>query len=184
MKLITALSALSWLLTSYVMGFPVNKDPYGYAPYVWITVSKCNPQNGWCQGNSRSSFALIVNYNGSRDTWCTHYCPGMIHAHWRPLRSKGDGDDDELENHETEGSFLGAFVRRLDKSSCIPVPGGFPCADRVIADTPLNKISILNPHLLPGAPSCLGGAYEMIPPDYDFIILRGLTVQVSGLYLL
>lgn len=47
------------------------------------------------------------------------------------------------QQHETEGSILGAYVRRLDKSYCTVVPRGFQCLDRVIISTPLNNISIL-----------------------------------------
>lgn len=43
---------------------------------------------------------------------------------------------------------------------------------------------IWKPHPLPEATSCLGGTYEIIPSDYDCTFFRGLTVQVSGLYLL
>lgn len=39
--------------------------------------------------------------------------------------------------------MLGGLVRKLDRSSCLQVPGGFKCSDRVVESMPLNKISIL-----------------------------------------
>lgn len=134
------LIALSLSLLQCVIGSPVNtNEPYGYAPYVWIAVSACNTQTGWCQGNSKSGFALTVdNYNRTSDM-CTHYCPGMIYAHWRPFPNS----DEDLTKSKTEGSMLGAYVMKLDRLSCLLVPGGFKCSDRVVANTPLNKISIL-----------------------------------------
>ena len=36
----------------------------------------------------------------------------------------------------------------------------------------------------PGAPSCLGGARLMVVPEYDLKFLRGVVVEVSGLYVL
>ncbi|KAJ7983521.1 hypothetical protein DPEC_G00377190 [Dallia pectoralis] len=48
-----------------------------------------------------------------------------------------------LFRHKAEGSMLGAYVRKLDRSSCVAVPGGYKCSDSVVASTPLNKISIL-----------------------------------------
>ena len=137
MRLVIAL-ALSWL--PYLMGSPVDKnDPYGYAPYVWISVSTCSTQNSWCQGQSLSGFALTVDYYNRTSDMCTHYCPGKIYAHWRPFRDAAW----DLTKHETEGSMLGAYVRKLDRMSCLVVPGRFKCSDRVVANTPLNKISIL-----------------------------------------
>ena len=119
------------------MGSPVdNTKSYGYAPYVWINVDTCN--GGWCQGISASGFALAMGeYNGMSDM-CTDYCPGSINAHWRPSQ---DWNSD-LTKYKTEGSFLGAYVKKLDRGSCLTVPGGFKCSDRVVRDTPLNKISI------------------------------------------
>ena len=137
MRVLTLALSLS-LLQCVIIGNPLNsKAPYGYAPYAWIAVSACNTHTGWCQGNSKSGFAMTVDkYNRTSDM-CTHYCPGMIYAHWRPFP---DGD---LTKARTEGSMLGAYVMTLDRLSCIPVPGGFKCSDRVVAHTPLNKISIL-----------------------------------------
>ncbi|XP_055739266.1 uncharacterized protein LOC129824019 [Salvelinus fontinalis] len=130
--------SLSWL--PYLICAPVNNsDPYGYAPYVWITASSCSRQTGWCQGRSQSGFALTVNNYTRTSDRCTHYCPGMIYAHWRPLRESVA----DLKKHQAEGSILGAYVKRLDRTSCLVVPGGFDCSDRVVVDTPLNKVSIL-----------------------------------------
>ncbi|TKS75743.1 hypothetical protein D9C73_010096 [Collichthys lucidus] len=138
------LVALSLLWLPHLTGSPVdsnNDKPHGYAPYVWITVHTCNVQTGWCQGQSRSGFALTVDnfYNRTSDT-CTHYCPGMIYAHWRPFR---DDPTNDSSKPMPKVSMLGAYVKKLDRSSCLEVPGGFKCSDRIVANTPLNKISIL-----------------------------------------
>ncbi|KAJ7983660.1 hypothetical protein DPEC_G00374620, partial [Dallia pectoralis] len=89
MRLLIALS-LSWLkclMSSPVHNTHDNSDkPYGYAPYVWIAVTSCSAQTAWCQGTSRTGFALsVTTYNRTSDL-CTHYCPGGIYAHWRPLQ--------------------------------------------------------------------------------------------------
>ncbi|KAE8278001.1 hypothetical protein D5F01_LYC23936 [Larimichthys crocea] len=138
------LVALSLLWLPHLTGSPVDSSddkPHGYAPYVWITVHTCNGQTGWCQGQSRSGFALTVDnfYNRTSDT-CTHYCPGMIYAHWRPFR---DDPANDSSKPMPRVSMLGAYVKKLDRSSCLEVPGGFKCSDRIVANTPLNKISIL-----------------------------------------
>lgn len=132
-----------WLLYCVTGSFPhtikTDNEPYGYAPYVWISVSSCNTQTGWCQGKTRSSFALTVAKNTTND-WCTHYCPGNVYANWRPVRESSAAD---LAKCETEGLMLGAYVNKLDKFSCLEIPGGFRCSDRVVKNTPLNKISIM-----------------------------------------
>lgn len=114
-------------------------EPYGYAPYVWISVISCNTQTGWCQGRTRTSFALAVAKNITEDR-CTHYCPENIYANWRPFR---DSSVTDLTKYETEGLMLGAYVNKLDKFSCLEIPGGFRCSDRVVRNTPLNKVSIM-----------------------------------------
>lgn len=118
-----------------------NSEPYGYAPYVWISVSQCNLHTGWCQGKSKGSFALTVDIQGDHatDGTCTHYCPGEIYAYWRPSKTSA-GD---LSKYEKERVMLGAYVFRLDKSSCREVPGKFPCSDRVVSTIPINKISVM-----------------------------------------
>lgn len=118
-----------------------NSEPYGHAPYVWISVSQCNLHTGWCQGKSKGSFALTVDIQGDHatDGTCTHYCPGEIYAYWRPSKTSA-GD---LSKYEKERVMLGAYVFRLDKSSCREVPGKFPCSDRVVSTIPINKISTL-----------------------------------------
>ena len=126
---------LLYLLT-IVKGLPVpyRTAPYGYAPYVWIDVSKCL-ETAWCVGMSKSGFALATGeYAGEK--LCTHYCPGKIHALWKPLY--------EQQNYFANSTkqILGAYVRKLDTSSCSLVPGGFKCSDRIVSDTPMNKISI------------------------------------------
>lgn len=116
-----------------------NVSAYGYAPFVWVRVSTCSNSNGWCLGSSLSGFALTVDtYDRANDT-CTHYCPGEIYAHWKPFRLSVDFTKTIAIEHR----MLGAYVRRLDKSSCLVVPGGFKCSDRVVSDTPLNRISIM-----------------------------------------
>ncbi|KAK7878274.1 hypothetical protein WMY93_031093 [Mugilogobius chulae] len=108
---------------------------YGYAPYAWICVNHCDPVSNWCRGRSAVGFALSVgSYNREKDI-CTHYCPGMIYAFWRPAETT-------FERGKTERCSVGAHVRRLDSTSCMTVPGGFKCSDRIVADTPLNKISV------------------------------------------
>lgn len=116
MRLLILISLLGILCCT---GSPINSDePYGYAPYAWITVSACNTQTGWCQGKSCSGFTLTVdNYDQASDK-CTHYCPGMIHAFWRCSRDSAGN----LTEHQTEGFILGAYVRKLDRSSCLVVP--------------------------------------------------------------
>lgn len=112
--------------------------PYGYAPYAWIAVRTCDAQTGWCQGQSRSGFALAVgNFTNRTGDTCTHYCPGMIYALWRP--GPADGSSALIPGSST----LGGLVKKLDRLSCLEVPGGFKCSDRVVESTPLNKISIL-----------------------------------------
>jgi len=125
----------------YHAGSPVDNknDPFGYAPYVWIKVNTCSARHSWCQGQSLSGFALTVDYDNSTSDKCTHYCPGKIYAHWRPFRNSVGN----LTRYEKEGSMLGAYVKKLDRASCLAVPGGFKCSDRIVAKTPLNKISIL-----------------------------------------
>lgn len=127
-----------WYIAEATPVYKTNQ-PYGYAPYVWISVDTCNAQTGWCQGKTRSSFALTVDIANTTKNHCTHYCPGEIYANWRP--SKDPSDD--LDKYKTEGLMLGAYVYKLDKSSCLLVPGGFPCSDRVVTTTPMNKISIM-----------------------------------------
>lgn len=128
---------LSWL--PCLMGSIVKPDqPYGYAPYVWVDVSTCNTQKGWCHGTSLGGFALTVDYADLTNDMCTHYCPGKIIANWRPFHhSVGDPAKNEAEG------LLGAYVKKLDRYSCLTVPGGFRCSDRVVTNTPLNEISIL-----------------------------------------
>lgn len=128
---------LSWL--PCLMGSIVKPDqPYGYAPYVWVDVSTCNTQKGWCHGTSLGGFALTVDYADLTNDMCTHYCPGKIIANWRPFHhSVGDPAKNEAEG------LLCAYVKKLDRYSCLTVPGGFRCSDRVVTNTPLNEISIL-----------------------------------------
>ncbi|KAK7915593.1 hypothetical protein WMY93_011354 [Mugilogobius chulae] len=116
-----------------------ENGPYGYAPYVWISISLCNPHDNWCVGRSMSGFALTLDYLNQTSDMCTHYCPGMIIAHWRPLEMKRDN----MGQYKQEGLALGAYVKRLDRASCHEVPGGFKCHERVVKSTPLNKVSIL-----------------------------------------
>ena len=128
---------ISLLLLPYITASPIsNADPYGYSPYVWITVSECNAHDGWCRGRSLSGFALTVDSYDRTIDMCTHYCPGRIYAHWRPFRESVGNLSQQ------DGYILGAYVRKLDRASCLVVPGGFKCSDRVITNTPLNKISI------------------------------------------
>ena len=133
-------SIISLLWLPHITASPIssNTDPYGYSPYVWITISECNAQNGWCQGRSHSGFALTVDKYDRTNDMCTHYCPGRIYAQWRPLRDSVGN----LSEFERDGYILGAYVKKLDKASCLMVPGGFKCSDRVVTNTPLNKISI------------------------------------------
>lgn len=116
--------------------------PYGYAPYVWISVLRCAAGTSWCQGYSKGSFALTVDIAGREDPsdqTCTHYCSGKIYASWRPDRS-ASGD---LSRYERQGVMLGAYVLKLDRDSCVEIPGKFPCADRVVSSIPINKVSVM-----------------------------------------
>ncbi|KAK2812873.1 hypothetical protein Q5P01_000950 [Channa striata] len=149
-------SARTFLCATFVFVLTVTteaggEEPYGYAPYVWVSVQTCNTRSGWCVGSSATGFALDRGGDGagstgrSTDPRCTHYCPGKITANWRGTREHS-GD---LETHTAGGFLLGAYVRKLDRSSCVEVPGGFGCSDRVVPTLPLNKISILL-HASPG----------------------------------
>lgn len=112
--------------------------PYGYAPYVWVSVSQCTQESGWCVGRSKGSFALTVNVNDRDSGMCTHYCPGDIYATW-----KSSNEQSDVTQHEQHGVLLGAYVYRLDRKSCVEIPGGFPCSDRVVSSIPINKVSIM-----------------------------------------
>lgn len=116
-----------------------SDKPYGYAPYVWVSVSQCVPESGWCVGRSKGSFALTVDIEDRESGLCTHYCPGDIYATW-----KSDNDPfDDVTRHERQGVMLGAYVYRLDQKSCVEIPGKFPCSDRVVSSIPINKVSIM-----------------------------------------
>ncbi|XP_078805966.1 uncharacterized protein LOC144993914 [Oryzias latipes] len=129
-----------WLLCRARTQAPADYEPYGYAPYAWISVTKCGAHTGWCMGTSQGGFALrrIGSQEGERDQ-CTHYCPGSIGALWRDTR----GRSPDLTRYQTEGVMLGAYVKKLDRSSCVPVPGGFGCSERVVPHAPLNRISAM-----------------------------------------
>lgn len=114
-----------------------SDKPYGYAPYVWVSVSQCTPESGWCVGRSKGSFALTVDIDDRDSGLCTHYCPGDIYATW-----KSDHSDD-ITRYERHGVMLGAYVYRLDQNSCVEIPGKFPCSDRVVSSIPINKVSIM-----------------------------------------
>ncbi|KAK2832712.1 hypothetical protein Q5P01_016601 [Channa striata] len=116
-------SARTFLCATFVFVLTVTteaggEEPYGYAPYVWVSVQTCNPRSGWCVGSSATGFALDRGGDGagstgrSTDPRCTHYCPGKITATWRGTREHS-GD---LETHTAGGFLLGAYVRKLDRS--------------------------------------------------------------------
>lgn len=119
---------------------PADSEPYGHAPYAWISVKACNTHTGWCKGTSQGGFALrqTDSLEGKRDD-CTHYCPGQISALWRDTR----GRSPDLTRYQMEGVMLGAYVKKLDRSSCIPIPGGFSCTEQVFATVPLNRVSVM-----------------------------------------
>lgn len=125
-----------WLLFPALTAISANgvQVPYGYAPYVLVKVESCDFKKNWCLGLSLSGFALSVNVLNTTSEFCTHYCPQKTHAHWMPF----------YDQYLDTGSFLlSAFVKTLDDSSCLPVPGGFRCSELVVTDTPMNKLSIL-----------------------------------------
>ena len=108
---------------------------YGFAPYAWINVVICNNYTGWCQGKSETGFALARGgYDMALDR-CTHYCPGTVLAHWTP----GDSPGAQVDRN---GTFIGAYAKRLSRTTCVEVPGGFGCSDRVMRRAPLNSVSI------------------------------------------
>lgn len=117
-------------------GGETTAEPYyGYAPFVWIAVDRCD--NRWCTGTSKTSFTLNTDTSDPGNKTCTHYCIGKIFARWRPLT------DADLKLSERDKYMLGAYVCSLDENSCLPVPGGFSCSDHVVSTIPLNKLSVL-----------------------------------------
>ena len=138
---ISVVLAIALLVANSLSGYHSDsaamapRTAYGYAPYVWINVFICNNNSKWCQGKSESGFALAKGrYDMALDR-CTHYCPGKILAHWTSGENPGT-----MVNRN--GTLLGAYVRRLSRTSCVEIPAGFACSDRIVRNTPLNPVSI------------------------------------------
>lgn len=108
--------------------------PYGYAPFVWVSVTRCSGE--WCTGESRTSFTLNIIATDPTNKTCTHYCFGNIIAMWRPIHATAT-------IVEQDGFMLGAYVYSLDKNACIAIPGGFSCSEHVVSTIPLNRLSIM-----------------------------------------
>lgn len=113
----------------------VKEQPFGYAPFVWVSVNNCGEE--WCVGKSRTSFALNTDTSDPTNNTCTHYCLGEIIARWQPVTPT------TIEQTAIDHYMLGAYVYNLDRKSCIRIPGGFGCSEHVVSTIPLNRLSIM-----------------------------------------